>query len=79
MPSIDLHGMDRVLARIKTNEFLNDHFQSGDLEVAIIHGIGTGVLKNEVHTILYRHPLVDDFHLDYFNSGCTLVRLKKKY
>ena len=24
LPSIDLHGMDRVCARIKTEEFIND-------------------------------------------------------
>ncbi len=76
MPQIDLHGMDREIARITTEEFLEDQFTIGYKEVAIIHGIGTGVLKKEVHDVLKHHKLVETYKLDNFNSGMTLVILK---
>ncbi len=77
MPSLDLHGMDREIARITTREFLYDQKKMKNYEVAIIHGIGSGILKKEVHNLLRTEKIVEEFKLDNFNSGCTLVKLKK--
>ena len=76
MPQLDLHGEDRIGARIKVNTFINDNYKLGILEIAIIHGVGKGILKNEVLSILKNNKRVDTYNIDMFNEGCTIVRLK---
>ena len=46
--SIDLHGMDRITAKITVDEFINDLIRLREKEGVIVHGIGTGVLRKEV-------------------------------
>ena len=75
MPQLDLHGEDRIGARIKVNIFLNDNCKLGIKEVAIIHGVGSGILKKEVFDILKKDKRVLEYNLDCFNDGCTLVKL----
>lgn len=77
MPQLDLHGMDREITRILVSEFLTDQRKMGHYEVAIIHGIGSGILKKEVHQVLSQSKIVEQYKLDYFNDGCTLVELKR--
>lgn len=51
----------------------------GILQLRIIHGKGTGALRESVHAILRRHPNVVSFTLDhpqYGGWGATLVQLK---
>ena len=77
LPSIDLHGENRGSARVLVKEFIIDCYSMGRYELAIIHGIGQGILKKEVHDMLRISKYVDEFKLDNFNSGCTLVKLKE--
>lgn len=77
MPQLDLHGMDREITRILVCEFLKDQYRMKNYEIAIIHGIGTGILKKEVHKILATQKIVEQYKLDNFNNGCTLVKLKE--
>lgn len=78
MPQIDLHGEDRVNASILVRSFITDNYKLGNEEVAIIHGIGKGILKKEVYNVLKKDKRVLEFGTDYFNMGCTLVRIRKK-
>ncbi len=78
-PSIDLHGFDRDYARIKINEFIEDNYKQKKYDVLIIHGIGSGILKKETHEALKNNKLVDNYKLDNFNSGTTIVRIKKRF
>lgn len=78
MPKLDLHGKDREITRILVKEFLYDEWRMRERDVAIIHGIGTGALKEEVLRLLKNNPYVEEYSIDPFNSGCTLVRLKAK-
>ena len=78
MPQLDLHGEDRVGAKIKLNTFLKDNYELGINEVAIIHGVGKGILKKEVLLFLKDDKRVLDYNIDCFNDGCTLVLLKDK-
>ena len=56
-------------------EFINDNYKLKNNEIAIVHGIGKGILKKEVHKVLKESRIVESYGLDNFNSGCTLVRL----
>ena len=77
IPTLDLHGEIRGSARILVDEFINDNLKMGKYEIAIVHGIGEGILKKEVHDMLKKHKNVEEYHLDNFNSGCTLVKIHK--
>ena len=75
-PSIDLHGEDRISAIIKTREFINDSIKLKKYTIVIVHGKGTGILKDAVHKELKKNKNVLDFSLD-INLGSTIVNLKK--
>ncbi len=78
MPSLDLHGEDRIGARIKVKTFIDDNCKLGNEEIAIVHGIGKGILKKEVLDILSKDKRVVEYNIDCFNPGCSLARLEKK-
>ena len=76
LPSIDLHGLDRDSARVKVKEFINDNIVMRNSIICIVHGIGDGILKKEIHQLLKSHKSVIDYNLFYNNIGCTIVKLK---
>ena len=62
----------------KLDHYLNAAFMAGLPSVHIVHGKGTGVLRQVVHEVLAEHPLVKSFHLgDYGEGGAgvTIVEL----
>ena len=75
-PSIDLHGFDRDSARVAVNDFVEENLFLKNEIIVIIHGIGTGIVKREVHEALRVNKNVLEYKTDNFNSGCTIVRLK---
>ena len=76
LPTLDLHGVDRVYASYKTNEFILDNVKLKNKKIVIIHGIGTGIVKESVHNTLSRNENVSEFYLDGMNIGETIVFLK---
>lgn len=76
LPKIDLHGYDTESARVATNDFISDSIKLGYKEILIIHGIGSGLVKDAVHTALSKNKNVVSYKLDYFNNGCTIIELK---
>ena len=76
LPSIDLHGFDRDTARVKTLEFINDNIKMKNEIICIVHGRGTGIIKNEIHNTLKRNKNVLEYKLFYNNIGCTIVKIK---
>jgi dsDNA-specific endonuclease/ATPase MutS2 len=61
--------------------YLEECRQRGILQVRIIHGKGTGALRESVHAILKRQPDVQSFALDHpqFSGwGATVVYLRPK-
>ncbi len=76
LPSIDLHGFDRDSARVKVNEFIHDNIILKNEIICIVHGIGCGILKDEVHSVLRRNKNVIDYKLFYNNTGCTIIKLR---
>ena len=77
-PRLDLHGYDRDTARVACQDFINDNFKMGNEIIVIIHGIGSGILKEEIHKTLKKHPLIEEYKTDYFNNGCTIAKINLK-
>lgn len=75
-PKIDLHGYDRDSARVAVNDFILENIILKNDTIIIIHGIGMGIVKNEVHEVLKHNKNVINYKTDNFNSGCTIVKLK---
>jgi DNA mismatch repair protein MutS2 len=71
VPELDLHGMDRFQAEQEVDAFLYDSAHMGERVVAVIHGRGTGVLREVVHRILSRHETVEHFE-DALSAGSIL-------
>ena len=44
--------------------------------IVIVHGIGSGILRNTTLNTLKRNRNVLDFKSPYNNRGCILVQLK---
>ena len=78
LPTIDLHGYDRLYADIKVNEFIQDNIILKNEFIVIIHGIGEKILKHEVHRLLSHHKDVLDYCIYFNNVGCTVVKLDIK-
>ena len=55
---IDLHRMTVDEAILKLDEFIYKSFQAGYYRVWIVHGKGSGILRQEVRRYLSKHPLV---------------------
>lgn len=79
LPSIDLHGFDKESAIVAVNDFvLESHLQNNE-EILIIHGIGTGILKNAVQETLKKNKLVIEYKISSSNVGCTVVKILTKW
>ena len=78
LPKIDLHGFDRDSARVAVNDFVDEAYVIGYLEILIIHGIGSGTVRDMVQETLRCNKKVLDFRLCSENIGCTVAKLKRK-
>jgi DNA mismatch repair protein MutS2 len=77
LPKIDLHGIDRDYARILINDFIYDNYKIKNEKVVIVHGNGTGIIKKTTQEVLKKNPYVESYKIDNFNSGMTIVLLRK--
>ena len=71
--------LDEALPRL--DQFLHDTFMAGLIQVRIIHGKGTGTLRQTVRRVVGKHPLVKSFRPgDYGEGGegVTVVELAEK-
>jgi dsDNA-specific endonuclease/ATPase MutS2 len=79
--SLDLHTFRPGEVRDLLDDYLNEARDKGFAEVRIIHGKGTGALRQRVHAILEKHPLVLTFRLADDSRGgwgATVVFLARK-
>lgn len=66
-------------ALIKLSKYLDDARVKHFHEVRIIHGMGSGALRNAIHTYLSKQEFVEEYHYGgpYDGStGATIVKLK---
>ena len=76
LPTLDLHGEYTESALILTKEFINDNIILKNEYVCIVHGIGLDIIRKSVHEYLKKEKLVKEFKRDFFNPGCTIIKLK---
>jgi DNA mismatch repair protein MutS2 len=70
--TIDVRGKRATIALMHIEQELSEKMAYGT--VFIVHGVGTGALRREVHALLKRDPMVARFHLEEnSNGGCTVV------
>ncbi len=79
LPEIDLRGMrvDEALAAV--DKFLDEALLAGWNEVRLIHGKGTGALRQSISNFLKKHPQTQRFHeaaMGEGDYGVTVVELK---
>ena len=75
-PTLDLHGYDRETARVAILDFIKENKKMKQEIIVIIHGVGTGILRQQTHEVLRKNKNVIEYKTDYFNHGCTLVQIK---
>ena len=87
---IDIHAEELGINQMDSSEILKiqldtfeKHFdkavQYGNHDFTVIHGIGNGTLRHQVHKILSGHPHVayfKDAHKDKFGYGATYIKIK---
>jgi len=65
-------------ALLKLDKYLNDAFVAGLYQVTVIHGKGTGTLRQVVREQLAKHPLVKSYRPGEYGeggAGVTIVKL----
>ncbi|MDI6801879.1 MAG: Smr/MutS family protein [Thermodesulfovibrionales bacterium] len=77
---LDLHTFSPREIKELLLHYLSECREKGILDMRIIHGKGTGALRETVHSILRKIPEVESFKLageDGGGWGATVVRLRK--
>jgi DNA mismatch repair protein MutS2 len=75
---LNLIGCDAAEAARRLDQYVGDAFVVGLPTIRIIHGKGSGILRNTVAELLQDHPLVESFRMaDYREGGIgvTIVEL----
>lgn len=76
---INIIGLNVLEAEPIIDKYLDDCIQAKLTEVRIVHGKGSGKLREGVHQFLKKHPHVKNFRLGTFGEGemgATVVSLK---
>lgn len=77
---VDLRGMTSDEALAVVDKYLDDAYLAGVPKVTIIHGKGTGALRQAVHQYLKRNAHVAAYRLGAFGegeAGVTIVEIKQ--
>lgn len=76
---VDLRGMDGIEAVCVLERYIDEAMCSNLSTVRIIHGKGTGVLRNAVQQALHKNKFVKSFRLGVYGegeNGVTIAELK---
>src|SRR5262249_9960846 len=75
---IDLRGLTTEEARYRLDQYLNDAYMEGLHTIRIVHGKGTGAVRQTVRDLLADHPLVRSHQIAEAREGgegATVVTL----
>lgn len=75
-PKIDVHGETYDSVSLILSQFIDDNHKLGNKYIRIIHGKGEGILKNRIHELLKINRKVENFYLNNWNIGETIIVLK---
>ena len=78
-PQIDLRGMEVSEAELAAERYIDSAVMAKLSQITIIHGKGTGALRNAIQQMLRRNKAVKSFRLGRYGegeSGVTVVELK---
>ena len=76
----DLRGLTVEEALMETDQYIDHAVLSGQSEIWLIHGKGTGVLRQRVQASLKKNPQVKSFRLGVYGEGedgVTIATLRK--
>ena len=76
---VDLRGMTIDEGIAVLDKYIDDAYLAGVPKVTVIHGKGTGALRNACHQFLKRSKLVKSYRLGVYGegeSGVTVVEMK---
>ena len=74
-PCLDLHGYDRETARVAINDFIKDNMIMKNKYIAIVHGIGSGIIRDTTINTLKTNKNVKAYKISNFNPGMTIIEL----
>lgn len=57
------------------DSFIRDNIKLENAKVVIIHGKGSGALKNKTYEILKHNHNVSKYYIDSLNDGQTIVEI----
>lgn len=77
LPVLDVHGSNVQETKEDVEQFIADLIALGRDRCIIVHGVGSGKLKDAVHSVLANNPNVNSFFVSSINNGQTLVYLSK--
>lgn len=75
---LDVRGMRAMEALDSVQQFVDDAIMVGQRQVRILHGKGTGALKEEIRRYLKSEPMVSrayDEHVKFGGAGITVVEI----
>ena len=78
-PELDVRGENVDTACVLIDKFLSDAIMSSLSQVRIVHGKGTGLLRQGIHRYLKTLQYVKSYRLGVFgegDAGVTIVELK---
>ena len=78
-PHLDIHGYDRYGATAMIKNFIDNCVRIDSKKIVIVHGKGTGKLREGIHKFLKTNSLVKSFRIGTFGEGemgVTVVELK---
>ena len=79
LPHLDIHGETSATCVAVINSFIRDNLKLHKMKIVIVHGKGTGKLRDGIHSFLKKHPHVESFRMGNFGEGemgVTVVTLK---
>lgn len=76
LPTLDVHGYTRDSIYYPVSVFIDDNIKLRNKKIAIIHGRGLGILKDEIKRRFIKDNRVLKIYLSSENVGVTIIELK---
>ncbi|MDD2625625.1 MAG: Smr/MutS family protein [Tenericutes bacterium] len=76
IPKIDLHGETSDISVIYLKKFILENYKLKVKYFVVIHGIGKDIIRKAIYEELNINKFVEEYKMDMYNPGCTIVKLK---